>query len=133
MSIFVVQSKLENLKAVRDWLGKVLSGYGFDEKTRFAIVTATNEVVTNVIVHTYKEASFGKVGIEVGVSENLVEVRVFDFRPGYQISLKSSSDPESGFGLRIVRNLMDEFFHFHDERGNNFVLRKHVSTRVRSK
>ncbi len=132
MAVYIVQSKLENLKAVRDWLGKILPEFGLNEKTCFAIITATNEIVTNIIVHTYRENPSGKIGLEVNFQENTVEVRVFDFRPGYQISLKSSNDPESGFGLRIVKSLMDEFFHYHDEKGNNFVLRKHVTTRVRS-
>ncbi len=133
MAVYIIQSKLENLKAVRDWLGKTLLDFGVNPRTRHAIITATNEIVTNIIVHTYREDPGGKVGVEVDYQGNTVEIRICDFRPGFRINLKSSTDSESGFGLRIVKSLMDEFFHFHDEKGNNFVLRKHVPTRVRSR
>jgi len=134
--IYIVQSKLENLKSIRDWLNSMLNELGIESHTAYHIVTAVNEIVTNVITHTHHEDPASKVGIEVNPIEDYVEIRVMDFCPNCDIQLVETEqvDPlsESGFGLKIVKSLVDEFELLKSPQGNVFVLRKHVSSRVSS-
>lgn len=134
--IYIVQSKLENLKSVREWLRTNLSLLGVDERSSYEIITAVNEIVTNVIVHTHHEEPFSKVGVEIIKADNSIEVRIKDFCPDCEVELveQQNSDllPESGFGLKIVRSLVDKFELLKGPDGNTFILRKHVSPRVNS-
>ena len=136
MAIYIVQSRLENLKSIRDWLKTHLSLLGVDERTSYGLITAVNEIVTNVIVHTHHENPAFKVGVEVEQIEDSIEIKVMDFCPNCEIELVESEDTdplsESGFGLKIAKSLVDNFHHEKGPDGNIFVLRKHVSSRVNS-
>ena len=136
MAIYIVQSKLENLKSIREWLKNNLSFLGMDEQFSYGLITAVNEIVTNVIIHTHHENPASKVGVELNMAENSIEIRVMDFCPNCEIELIEHQNadllPESGFGLKIVKSLVDSFELQKTQDGNVFVLRKHVSSRVNS-
>ena len=136
MAVYIVQSRLENLKSIREWLKANLSLLGIDEQFSYGIITAVNEIVTNVIIHTHHENPAFKVGVEVNLVEDSVEVRVMDFCPDCEIELVETQDTdllsESGFGLKIVKSLVDSFNLQKGPKGNVFILRKHVSSRVNS-
>ena len=135
MAIYIIQASLENLKNVRDWLKSTLDSFDIEERASFQLVTAVNEVVTNVIVHTHHENPIMKVGIKVEPCGDGVRVEILDFCPECEVKLveqESSVKSESGFGLRIVRSLVDHFEHRKVESGNLFILVKHACSRVGS-
>ncbi len=135
MAIYIVQARLKNLKRVREWVKSTLEEFHIDGKAIFQIVTAVNEVVTNIIVHTHHEDPERKVGVRIEPFENGVKVEILDFCPECEIKLvepQDSVESESGFGLKIVRALVDLFEHRKVESGNLFVLIKYACSGVSS-
>lgn len=135
MAIYIIQASLENLKNVREWLQSTLDTFDIDKRASFQVVTAVNEVVTNVIVHTHRENPTKKVGIKVDPCGDGVRVEILDFCPECEVKIveqEGSVESESGFGLRIVRSLVDHFEHRKVESGNLFILVKYACSRVRS-
>ncbi len=135
MAIYIIQASLKNLKNVRNWLKSILDNFDIGEKASFQLITAVNEVVTNVIVHTHHENPVMKVGIKVEPCGDGIRVEILDFCPKCEVKLveqEGSVESESGFGLRIVRSLVDHFEHRKVESGNLFILVKHACSRVSS-
>lgn len=101
-----------DIVTIRKEVRKLANEHGFSELNQARIVQSVSELASNVVHH----AEEGRVQVELIEEENRsgINIIVRDFGPGIddldQI-LRLSESPASveGYGLKQVRELMDEF------------------------
>ena len=105
-------SSLEELEPIRTFVGEAASRICLDEDTRIRIELAVNEVACNIIAHAYREQPGYTIGLEISVAGGTITL-VFTHR-GEPFDPKDVPPPafdgsrDSGFGLYIVKECMDE-------------------------
>jgi len=78
---------------------------GFEPEDVYDLKLAVTEAVTNVIRH----ASVESYEVEYRVLPRTVEVTVTDAGGGFSVAdLTGEPDEQGGFGLTVIRNLVDE-------------------------
>ena len=78
---------------------------GFDPEDIYDLKLAVSEAVTNVIQH----ASVGYMQVDYRALPHVVEVTVTDSGGGFNLSeLTQETGEHGGFGLTVIRNLVDE-------------------------
>lgn len=116
-------------EAVNDFLGK----QGIEELIRNAFDICLTEALNNVIKHAYKEEKGKSIQVKVIKDVNFIEVNIIDEgMPRTNLEIKKleydpndlNSLPESGMGLFIIQQLMDELDYFSINGKNYFVLKK---------
>ncbi|SFS30112.1 anti-sigma regulatory factor [Marininema halotolerans] len=101
-----------DIVTIRKEVRKLAKEHGFSELNQARIVQSVSELASNVVHH----AEEGRVQVELIEEENRSGIRIIvrDFGPGIddldQI-LRLSESPASveGYGLKQVRELMDDF------------------------
>ena len=99
------------------------------EEDLYNLKLAVVEAVTNVVRHGYQGVTGGKVRIEAERAENELRIRIVDhgrpFDPRLAADPDLSGPRESGFGLFMIRSLMDEIYYSTEgENGNCLTLVK---------
>lgn len=96
----------------------------------YLVELAISEICTNIIKHAYAEAE-GHITGHITLLENGVQLDFYDMGEGFDPSTvpQPQSDPrelmEGGYGLHIVRQIMDVVsYEHHPERGNHWHLIK---------
>ncbi|KAF0152444.1 MAG: anti-sigma regulatory factor serine/threonine protein kinase [Ignavibacteria bacterium] len=93
------------------------------------------EALNNVIKHSYKGEQSCKIDVNVAVDSKLMEIQIVDegeSRKNLEIKELDfdpndiDSLPESGMGLYIIKQLMDELDYYKLNGKNCFVLRKYL-------
>lgn len=129
-----VAAELDNLSAVRRFVMDRLAALAVDPEVAHDVILATDEAVTNVIVHGYQGRP-GSVEIEVGRSGESLVVHVRDQAPPFDptrvpppdLNLPLEQRPYGGMGVYIIRKLMDRMSHrLTPQGGNELILVKHV-------
>lgn len=118
-------SDLGQLSAVRTLVRDVCRrAWGDGEEERVAqLVLAVDEAASNVVLHAYE----GKAGqpLEVVASADDDKATIVllhqgePFDPGAVPPPKFDGSRESGFGLYLIRQAVDELTFFQDERGRH--------------
>ncbi len=93
------------------------------------------EALNNVIKHSYKGEQNHKIDVNVAVDEKMLEIQIVDdgeSRKNLEIKELDFDPedidalPESGMGLYIIKQLMDELDYYKLNGKNYFVLRKYL-------
>ena len=66
-SKYQIESNVNNLAKIRNFVRKSISGLGMTKETILDIVLAVDEAATNIITHGYKDET-GMINIEVSTS-----------------------------------------------------------------
>jgi len=128
-----ISSDYEEVVKVNDAVNDFLIKQGIEELIRNAFDICLTEALNNVIKHAYKEEKGKSIQVKVIKDENLVEVNIIDEGlPRTNLEIKKldydpndlESLPESGMGLFIIQQLMDELDYFSINGKNYFVLKK---------
>ena len=98
-------SSAEYVMLARLVAGQVGRLAGFEPEDIYDLKLAVTEAVTNVIRHAAVES----YDVEYRVLPRAVEVTVTDAGGGFQVAeLTGEPDEHGGFGLTVIRNLVDE-------------------------
>jgi serine/threonine-protein kinase RsbW len=135
-----VDSSLENLSIISDFITKVMRQIGAKGKNISEVQLAVDEACTNVIRHAYSERKdIITVALEI-VDEDLI-VTITDRGKPFEPSSIPPPDLESdvgerkigGLGIYFMRKLMDEVsYSFDTEEGNKLTMRKHLMPKKRN-
>lgn len=131
---FVFTSEPRHLARVREWLRGELTRHNVERWEQIGLLVAVGEICSNSIKHAY--AGVGGKPIHVSVRGNpdrlVIEVRDFGrkFDPDAYRPPDLEVLPESGFGLYLARQFVDEFsFDVTQEQGTRWTLVKYRSRR----
>ncbi|MDA8175128.1 MAG: ATP-binding protein [Nitrospiraceae bacterium] len=114
---FSIESRLENLAILGVAIRAVCSQAGMDETDSYQSELAVIESATNAIKYAYGNKPGYQVDVILTVDQGKIEFRVEDSGAPMKSNGKSWTDfdpmktgslPESGMGLYIVRQTMDE-------------------------
>jgi serine/threonine-protein kinase RsbW len=100
-----VPSRAEYVLLARLVVAQVGQVAGFDADDVYDLKLAVTEAVTNVIRHAQVE----EYEVQYRAAEGVVEITVADRGGGFDESdLSREPDVRGGFGLTVIRNLVDE-------------------------
>ena len=102
----VLPSSAEYVMLARLVAGQVGRLAGFEPEDIYDLKLAVTEAATNVIRH----AAVDSYEVEYRVLPRAVEITVTDAGGGFEVAnLTGEPDEQGGFGLTVIRNLVDEF------------------------
>jgi serine/threonine-protein kinase RsbW len=134
----VACARLEDLATVREMVKLACNDAGAPREVRDALVLATDEVCSNIVLHAYGVDTPGpmRVAVDVGAGAGAhATITITDAAPpfdpvaaGPAPDLGSPWDTRSigGLGLFLVRKLMDEVRYERQPAGNCVTLVKHL-------
>ena len=112
-----------------------LSGNKIETYVCNAVEICLTEALNNVIKHAYKGENSNQIDIIIRINNNQLEIEIVDEgspRKNLIISelnfdpAKIDNLPESGMGLYIIKQLMDELNYYSLNGKNYFTLRKQI-------
>lgn len=130
-----ISGELSNLGAVADFVGESARGSGLDERDTYQVQMATDEAVTNVIEHAYKDEPGGRIDIFCERRDDEFIVEIHDFgKPFDPSSVRTprvrgalSRRTIGGLGIFFMKKLMDRVeFIPGAERGNRLRMVKRI-------
>lgn len=112
------EAGLDDLRAIRDFVGRSSRQLGADEASVADLVQAVDESATNVIRHGYA-GSPGPLDIEIGREGASVRVDLRDQAPGFDprdwpepdLELPLEARTPGGFGVYLTRLCVDHIDH----------------------
>jgi serine/threonine-protein kinase RsbW len=131
-----VDSKLENLSVIADFIGTVMMQLGIEEGIR-QVQIAVDEACTNIINYAYSGGK-GVISISCELQCNDFVVTIMDRGRPFDPGVVPAPDLETGLeerkigglGIYLMRNLMDEVVYKVDtQKGNMLIMRKKVPKR----
>ena len=130
MTLRLPGAGLDDLPAIRDFVGRSSRQLGADEACVADLVQAVDESATNVIRHGYG-GSRGPLDIEIGREGDSVRVDVRDRAPGFDprgwpepdLAMPLEARRPGGFGVHLTRLCVDHVDHrFLAPAGNQLTL-----------
>lgn len=130
-----VDSRLERLGEIGEFVGRVARGWGLDEKQTYDVQMAIDEACSNVIQHAYGGKPNGTLDITIEKRGKDFVVTIRD--QGKPFDPKTVARPKTkaplsernigGLGLFFMYKLMDRVeFDFSSKRGNSLTMAKKI-------
>ncbi len=128
-----ITSDYEEVEKVSDKITEFLTQEGIDELIRNAFNICLTEALNNVIKHSYKGEKGKLINVKVIKEKDFVEIYIIDEGiPRESLEIKNLDYdpedlynlPESGMGLFIIQQLMDELDYYSVNGKNYFILKK---------
>lgn len=126
-------SDYDEVVKVNEAVNKFLLNEGTEEFIRNAFDICLTEALNNVIKHAYKGEKNKPIEVKILKESDLIEVEIIDEGlPRTNLEIKNldydpnnlDTLPESGMGLFIIKQLMDELDYFSVNGKNYFILKK---------
>lgn len=106
-----VPGVVEAVPEIRRWLGDVLTSWGFAGSDAADLELAVTEVCTNIARHGYGDTA-GHIEVHVASEAGAVRVTILDrappFSPSRMVLPPAAALAEGGYGLGLVRSVVDE-------------------------
>ena len=128
-----IRAGLEDLGRIRHFFVETACSLGLSESLANDLRLAVDEAVTNIIVHGYNRGT-GDIEIDITTRGRDLVVYLRDQAEAFDPTTFSESDLKSplqrnapgGYGLHLMRKLMDEIHHkAMNKGGNELTLVKH--------
>lgn len=108
-------SQLENLPLIVQAIKEHCTDFVKDEWLLYQLELCASEVITNIIIHAYEQKIDQFIEIEMNLSPSCIEFKFFDsgkrndYSRAPEIEPENIADwPESGRGLDLIQQFMDE-------------------------
>lgn len=130
---FKISSEYGNVIQVNREIREYLTENRFEEHLCNAVEICLTEALNNVIKHSYAGDSTKSIEINIRKKNNFLEIEIVDSgQPRKNLTVKNldfdpadiENLPESGMGLFIIKQLMDEMDYFSNDGKNYFILKK---------
>lgn len=126
-----IPADMSGLKEILDGVAILLEEQGFPLELISDVQLATDEAVTNAIVHGYAGKE-GEVHVIAEADDQEVVIIVEDRAPAFDpvtfvsrdVSLDGDDRPIGGLGLILIRNVMDEVGYRREDGKNIFTMVK---------
>lgn len=130
-----IPADMSGLKEILDGIAILLEEQGFPFESISDVQLATDEAVTNAILHGY-DGKEGEVHVIIEADDKEVVVTVEDSAPEFDpvsfvsrdVSLDGDDRPIGGLGLILIRNVMDEVRYRHEDGKNILTMVKRCSS-----
>lgn len=120
-----IESTYNNLSIIRDFARSYFEVENIAEHDRIKLISAIDELATNVVEHAYNDKDSDKViKIVLKKKEKCIYAVVEDYGNGFSKDKKSKD--EGGFGLKIVEGIVDAIKIITKDRGTKVEIEKRV-------
>ena len=128
----LIDSRVEEITRAREWLSERASKEGFLDKEVSNLGLAMSEACANVIEHAYRGQPGNVIKLRLTIDETNLILMIYDYGEKFYpetYALPDLNEPqEGGYGVLIIRNLMDEVhYDTSNERGTILTLVKRRS------
>lgn len=132
-----VDSRLENLSIISDFIDKAMRQVGAKEKSIAEVQLAVDEACANIIMYAYSGRK-GAVKIALELMGDDLTVTIKDRGKPFDPTSVPPPDLEAdlnerrigGLGMYFMKKVMDEVsYSFDAEEGNKLTMRKHLTVR----
>jgi len=122
-----IEPSVDHLGRVRDFVESQLQAIGFSPDATGDLVLAVDEAVSNVVEHGFRGRA-GTIAVEVVADREVCAVRISDDAPLFDPTRGDDSPPPvsplqrdepGGYGLFLVRRLVDQLSYRITEDGRN--------------
>lgn len=129
-----VDASLDSLRDVRDFLTTAGTQLDINQELVADLHLAVDEAVTNIIMHGYAGRP-GRIRVSMVRNDAEVVVRLSDDAPLYDPSIQQSPELDSspldrasagGFGVELIRRMVDELHYQVADQRNQLILVKKV-------
>jgi anti-sigma regulatory factor (Ser/Thr protein kinase) len=129
MATLTVPGLLEQVPHIRQWLRDMLAEWAVSVEVIADLALAVTEICKNITLHGYRDITPGIIDVRLAKYGDIIRVTILDTAPTFippQASLPlPQALAEGGYGLALVRSLVDEFVHDgFGSRGNRVTLLK---------
>ncbi len=115
-----INSKLKNLRIVRDFVRKVAAENGLNENESNKVALAADEACANLIKHTYKNDESKEIRLTAEKRGDNLVIEIFDDGRPFDPSKINQPDMKkyvreykrSGFGIYLIKSVMDEIEYY---------------------
>lgn len=130
---FHINSDYGNVAGVNKQIRFFLELHGIEQHINNAVEICLTEALNNVIKHSYKSDNTKPIDLIVKKDSNYFEIIIVDIGLSRENLVVSKLDfdpqdinnlPESGMGLYIIEQLMDEMKYFTKDGKNYFSIKK---------
>ncbi len=126
-----IGSDIGEIPAVSAGLEEAMGVLGFSPEEILDTQLAVEEVITNVIIHGYKERG-GEICLSCHITGDLAEIEVADHAPAFNPLSIPEPDIEGGLadrkigglGIYLVRRVMDEISYRYEDGRNILTMKK---------
>jgi serine/threonine-protein kinase RsbW len=116
--------------ATAKWICQSLYSPSLKADLIYAVELAVSEACTNVIKHAFTSAAEDKLTITFAIFKKKLIIIVKDQGPGYDINTIPQPDfdqhPEGGYGIFIIKSMMDEVEYYQEHGFNNLKMIKYI-------
>lgn len=119
-SSFTISSDLSEVKRAREWISSLAQQSGLSSQENYELQLAVSETCTNAIKHAYAMEKGHTIVLSANINNSQVRLVIRDF--GIKLNPDNYQEPnldklnESGYGIYLMRRLMDEL-HFDISQG----------------
>jgi serine/threonine-protein kinase RsbW len=107
-----IRSDPRRFQDARTWVTEIAVGAGFLEHEAHHLSLAVSEACANAYVHAYGRKNDGRIDLQVVVENGDLYMTVRDYGTTFDFSRYQPPDlsslPEGGYGIFLMRELMDE-------------------------
>ncbi len=128
-----ILSEYDNVAKVNDDIREILEDNSVEPHILNAFQICIMESINNIIKHAYKEQKDKTICVKLKLDNKLIEMEIVDegeannnfVIPDLDFDPKDINNlPESGMGLYIMKQLMDELTYNRKNGKNHFILKK---------
>jgi serine/threonine-protein kinase RsbW len=117
-SLQLPEARLEDLRAIREFVGTTVRDLGADDLTADDLVQAVDESATNILRHGYRDLP-GRIEVGVARAGDELTVTIRDEAPTFDPTDHAVHDLEApladrrpgGFGIHLTRRCTDRVTH----------------------
>jgi anti-sigma regulatory factor (Ser/Thr protein kinase) len=129
------RNQLPEIETAAQLIEAFAAAHGVSADVVFKVNLALDELVTNIISYAYVDGAEHQIGIRVALDGDDVSVRVEDDgrpfnpldAPAPDMGLDIDRRPIGGFGVHIVRSLMDAIEYRREDDRNIVLMRKRTA------
>ena len=126
-----IDATIDNVQLALDFVGKTVENLPFEIKTKHQIDIAVDEIVSNVARYAYGDEN-GSVTIKVDTDDKGIVITIADNGIAYNplekedpdITLSAEERGIGGYGIFIVKKVMDSISYEYKDNKNVFKMRK---------
>jgi serine/threonine-protein kinase RsbW len=115
LEILSIPSDPNRFQRARAWVTEIAREVGFAPEEVHQLALALSEACANAYWHAYGGKSEGKIDLQVCVEDSCLRLTVRDYGQTFDVSRyrppRFSELPESGYGIYLMREIMDEVVH----------------------
>ena len=116
-------------RGIRDWLAGMARSEGFDDQAALEVAVAVNEACANIHRHAYSGREDGTIEFELEIRDATFSLTIRDYGDRFRPEACPSPDlgypSEGGYGVFLIRKLMDGVEYTRKESGTELRLTKY--------